>query len=132
MYPFRQLTITSKSYISEDHALYVEAEFGEQIFWFAKHINSDVVELLHGNSGLSLSLFLSRNSVKVDTCIDFKAGHNLSTLRGPSTHLSTGKTPTCALYLTCAPRTHLRTFRGEKVKGESTAKQSIGWGGGNR
>ena len=56
---------------------------------------------------------------------------------------------TCALYLICAPSTHLRTFREEKVNRrppnnlmggggqggnrQSTASgQSIGWGGGRR
>ena len=66
--------------LREDHELYVDAEFGEQSFFFCNDDHPDVVELLHGNSGLSW--FLSRNGVRVASPMDFKAGYNFSTLKG--------------------------------------------------
>ena len=66
--------------LREDHELYVDAEFGEQSFFFCNDDHPDVVELLHGNSGLSW--FLSKNGVRVASPMDFKAGYNFSTLKG--------------------------------------------------
>ena len=66
--------------LREDHELYVDAEFGEQSFFFCNDDHPDVVELLHGNSGLSW--FLSKNGVKVASPMDFKAGYNFSTMKG--------------------------------------------------
>ena len=45
--------------LREDHELFVDAEFGDQSFWFCNENNPDVVELLRGKSGLSW--FLSKN-----------------------------------------------------------------------
>lgn len=58
--------------LREDHELFVDAEFGDQSFWFCNENNPDVVELLRGKSGLSW--FLSKNGVKVAHPTDFKAG----------------------------------------------------------
>ena len=66
--------------LREDHELYVDAEFGEQSFFFCNDDHPDVVELLHGNSGLSW--YLSKNGVKVASPMDFKAGYNFSTMKG--------------------------------------------------
>ena len=49
-------------------------------FSFVMMIILNVVELLHGNSGLSW--FLSKNGVKVASPMDFKAGYNFSTMKG--------------------------------------------------
>ena len=52
----------------------------KQSFFFCNDDHPDVVELLHGNSGLSW--FLSKNGVKVASPMDFKAGYNFSTMKG--------------------------------------------------
>ena len=52
----------------------------ENSLFFCNDDHPDVVELLHGNSGLSW--FLSKNGVKVASPMDFKAGYNFSTMKG--------------------------------------------------
>ena len=67
----------------------VDAEFGEQSFFFCNDDHPDVVELLHGNSGLSW--FLSKNGVKVASPMDFKAGYNFSTMKVKMVLAATGE-----------------------------------------